>query len=73
MSDINRTITIGIDLDALKKVVSVRFLYLKVTLLLPLSLLSSLEESELRELVMDREAWRAAIHGVAKDRTRLSD
>ena len=28
---------------------------------------------ELRELVMDREAWRAAIHGVAKNRTRLSD
>ena len=29
--------------------------------------------SELRELVMDREAWRAAIHGFAKSRTRLSD
>ena len=29
--------------------------------------------SELRELVMDREAWRAAIHGAAKSRTRLSD
>ena len=29
--------------------------------------------SELRELVMDREAWRAAIHGVTKTRTRLSD
>ena len=29
--------------------------------------------SELRELVKDREAWRAAIHGVAKSRTRLSD
>ena len=29
--------------------------------------------SELRELVTDREAWRAAIHGVAKSRTRLSD
>ena len=28
---------------------------------------------ELREMVMDREAWRAAIHGVAKSRTRLSD
>ena len=29
--------------------------------------------SELRDLVMDREAWRAVIHGVAKSRTRLSD
>ena len=29
--------------------------------------------SELREVVMDREAWRAAVHGVAKNRTRLSD
>ena len=29
--------------------------------------------SELRELVLDRETWRAAIHGVAKSRTRLSD
>ena len=29
--------------------------------------------SELRELVMDREAWRAAIHGVSKSRTGLSD
>ena len=29
--------------------------------------------SELRELTVDREAWRAAIHGVAKGRTRLSD
>ena len=28
---------------------------------------------ELRELVIDREAWRAAIHGVAKSRTQLSD
>ena len=28
---------------------------------------------ELRELVMDRETWRAAIHGVAKSRTQLSD
>ena len=29
--------------------------------------------SELQEMVMDREAWRAAIHGVAKSRTHLSD
>ena len=29
--------------------------------------------SELHEMVMDREAWRPAIHGVAKSRTRLSD
>ena len=29
--------------------------------------------SELQELVMDREAWRAAIHGAAKSQTRLSD
>ena len=29
--------------------------------------------SELQEMVMDREAWRASIHGVAKSRTRLSD
>ena len=29
--------------------------------------------NELQEMVMDREAWRAAIHGVTKSRTRLSD
>ena len=35
--------------------------------------LMDMSPSELRELVLDREAWRAAIHGVAKSRTRLSD
>ena len=33
----------------------------------------NLSLSELRELVLDREAWRAAIHGVSKSQTRLSD
>ena len=32
-----------------------------------------MSSGELRELVMDREAWRAAIHGVTKSQTRLSD
>ena len=35
--------------------------------------LTDVSLSELRELVMDRETWRAAIHGVAKSRTHLSD
>ena len=35
--------------------------------------LTDMSLSELRELVMDREAWRAAIHEVAKSRTRLSN
>ena len=35
--------------------------------------LTDMSLSELRELVMDREAWRAEIHGVARSQTRLSD
>ena len=35
--------------------------------------LRDVSPSELRELVMDREAWRAAIHGVTNSRTQLSD
>ena len=35
--------------------------------------LMDLSLRELREMVMDREAWHAAIHGIAKSRTRLSD
>ena len=46
---------------------SLLFLWLFIINMMDVSL------SELRELVIDREAWRAAIHGVAKSRTWLSD
>ena len=38
-----------------------------------ITVLMDMSVSELQELVMDRDAWSAAIHGVAKSRTRLSD
>ena len=38
-----------------------------------ITILTDVSLSELRELVMDREAWRAVIHGVTKSQTRLSD
>ena len=47
--------------------------WLTLTLTLFITDLMHVSLSELRELVMDREAWRAAIHGVAKSQTRLSD
>ena len=37
------------------------------------SITDSVDMSELRELVTDREAWRAVVHGVTKSQTRLSD
>ena len=45
----------------------------RMRLLDGISDLMNMSLSELRELVMDREAWRAVIHGVAKSWTRLSD
>ena len=38
-----------------------------------ITVLSDMSLGRLRELVMDREAWRAVVHGVVKSRTRLSD
>ena len=44
----------------------------RIRWLVDITVLMDVSLSELRELVMDREDWRAAIHGVAKSRTRLS-
>ena len=41
--------------------------------LMSIELVMHMSLGELREMVLDREAWRAVIHGVAKSRTRLSD
>ena len=56
-------ITDSMDIKAKVKSLS----HVRITDLMDVSL------SELRDLVMDREAWRAVIHGVAESRTRLSD
>ena len=59
----------GAEADALLSII----LMLKPALSRPAIRTIFLSLSELREMVMDREAWRTAIHGVAKSRTRLSD
>ena len=59
----------GAEADALLNII----LRLKPALSRPAIRTIFLSLSELREMVMDREAWRVAIHGVAKSRTRLSD
>ena len=54
-----------IDRETMETVTDFIFLGSKIT--------ADVSLSELREMVMDREAWHAAIHGIAKSRTRLSN
>ena len=48
-------------------------IYFDINIIFIISIKVSINLSELREMVMDREDWRAAIHGVTKSRTRLSN
>ena len=54
-------------MDYVSRALYFYYYYMSITDLMDVSL------SELQEMVMDRKAWRAAIHGAAKSRTRLSD